>query len=71
MAKQGLGAEPDHAGGLGDELGRGQHPTARQAQQIGRQPSDPPPQVFAELVDPRGERLDRGDQLLADADLDR
>jgi hypothetical protein len=31
--KAGLGAEPGHAGGLGDELGRGQRPAAGQVEQ--------------------------------------
>jgi hypothetical protein len=45
--KAGLGAEPGHPGGLGDQLGRGQRPTAGQAEQLGGQLRDPDAKVAA------------------------
>jgi hypothetical protein len=48
--KAGLGAEPGHPGGLGDELGRGQRPAAGQAGQRWGQPGDLLAQVTLAMV---------------------
>jgi hypothetical protein len=69
MAKAGLGAEPGHPGGLGEELGRGQRPAAGQAEQRRGQPGDLLAELTIQLADLVGERADRGDLVAADADL--
>jgi hypothetical protein len=57
--KAGLGAEPGHPGGLGDELGRGQRPAAGQAEQRGGQPDDRcvPSAILQARKSPPGRRL--------------
>jgi hypothetical protein len=67
--KAGLGAEPGHASGLGDELGRGQRPTAGQAGQGWGLLGDALAQLTVQLADLVGEGLDGGDLGLAGHDL--
>jgi hypothetical protein len=66
-----LGAEPAHPGDLSDDLGRGQHPTPRQAQQPRAHPGHPVAQLGLELIRPQGQLPAARDQLPDDADLDR
>ena len=66
-----LGAEAGHAGGLGEQLGRGQQSAARQAEQGWGQAGDALAELTVQLSDLAGECADRGDLVAADAELDR
>jgi hypothetical protein len=68
MAKQ-ASERTGPPGGLGDELGRGQRPAARQTKQRRGQPGDPLAELPVQLTDLAAEDLDRGDLGLADHDL--
>jgi hypothetical protein len=57
----GLGGEPGHAGGLGDELGRGRRPAASQAEQRWGQPGDALAELTVQLVDLVAEGRDGGE----------
>ena len=65
-----LGPEPAHASDLGDDLGRGQHPTPGQAEQPRAHPRHPATQLGLELIRSQGQLPAARDQLPDDGDLD-